>query len=621
MPTGTPGPDTLAGSPLNELSSGLAGNDTLKGSAGIDILDGGAGTDVADYGALGTVVTLGAFGALNKGALGSDKLISIETVIGSSLLGDTVNHSGAVSGGGVTVTGTTTNLTTGVVTVNGSGAPLPLTFNVKQFENVIGSNFNDSITGNAAANSLNGGLGNDTLFGTAGNDTLNGGAGSDTASYNSLGTTVTLGAFGVLNKGALGIDKLIGVETVVGSSLLGDTVDHSGAVSGGGVTVTGTTTNLTTGVVTVNGSGAPLPLTFNVLQFENVIGSNFNDSITGNAAANSLNGGLGDDTLFGSADNDTLNGGAGSDTASYNTLSTTVTLGAFGVLKKGALGIDKLIGVETVIGSSLLGDTVDHSGAVSGGGVTVTGTTTNLTTGVVTVNGSGAPLPLTFKVQQFENVIGSNFNDSITGNAADNILNGGLGADTLAGGLGNDTYVVDNVGDVVTEAAGAGTDTVQSSITYTLGANLENLILTGAAAISGTGNDLNNVIKGNGANNTLTGGLGSDTLTGGLGNDIFKYKTVADSAFGPLNRDTITDFTLGVDKLDLSHIDANPWLALDQAFTFVGTGGYTAIGQLRYQVTGGNLFLYGNVDANFATSEFELQLSGLASIAAANIIL
>jgi serralysin len=157
MPTGTPGPDTLAGSPLNELSSGLAGNDTLKGSAGIDILD------VADYGALGTVVTLGAFGALNKGALGSDKLISIETVIGSSLLGDTVNHSGAVSGGGVTVTGTTTNLTTGVVTVNGSGAPLPLTFNVKQFENVIGSNFNDSITGNAAANSLNGGLGNDTL--------------------------------------------------------------------------------------------------------------------------------------------------------------------------------------------------------------------------------------------------------------------------------------------------------------------------------------------------------------------------------------------------------------------------------------------------------------------------
>ena len=190
-----------------------------------------------------------------------------------------------------------------------------------------------------------------------------------------------------------------------------------------------------------------------------------------------------------------------------------------------------------------------------------------------------------------------------------------------SGGLGNDTYVVDNVGDVVTEAAGAGTDTVQSSITYTLGANLENLILTGAAAISGTGNDLNNVIKGNGANNTLTGGLGSDTLTGGLGNDIFKYKTVADSAFGPLNRDTITDFTLGVDKLDLSHIDANPWLALDQAFTFVGTGGYTAIGQLRYQVTGGNLFLYGNVDANFATSEFELQLSGLASIAAANIIL
>ncbi|HBH74205.1 MAG TPA: hypothetical protein DDY43_12405 [Synechococcales bacterium UBA10510] len=95
-----------------------------------------------------------------------------------------------------------------------------------------------------------------------------------------------------------------------------------------------------------------------------------------------------------------------------------------------------------------------------------------------------------------------------------------------------------------------------------------------------------------------------------------------------MNRDTITDFLLGTDRLDLSAIDANLSIAGDQAFTFIGLLGgaignpiFSNIGQLGYQVSGGNLFLYGNVDANFATSEFELQLSGLASIAATNITL
>jgi Ca2+-binding RTX toxin-like protein len=95
----------------------------------------------------------------------------------------------------------------------------------------------------------------------------------------------------------------------------------------------------------------------------------------------------------------------------------------------------------------------------------------------------------------------------------------------MTGSTGNDTYVADNAGDVVTELANEGTDLVQSWITYTLGANVENLTLTGTAAINGTGNTLNNLIIGNGAANILTGLNGNDTLTGGTGNDTYLFNT------------------------------------------------------------------------------------------------
>ena len=109
-------------------------------------------------------------------------------------------------------------------------------------------------------------------------------------------------------------------------------------------------------------------------------------------------------------------------------------------------------------------------------------------------------------------LFGGDANDVLNGDEGNDTLDGGSGKDRLIGHLGDDTYVVDNTGDIVEERNLAGTDTVQSSVTYTLQNYLENLTLTGTAAINGTGNTLNNVITGNDGNNSLSGADGNDLL-------------------------------------------------------------------------------------------------------------
>ncbi|NML14097.1 DUF4347 domain-containing protein [Azohydromonas caseinilytica] len=140
-----------------------------------------------------------------------------------------------------------------------------------------------------------------------------------------------------------------------------------------------------------------------------------------------------------------------------------------------------------------------------------------------------------------ENAIGGSGRDTLTGNAAANVLNGGLGADTLIGGAGNDVYVVDNALDVVNESStlAAEIDTVQAGVSWTLGANLERLTLTGAAAVNGTGNALANLILGNAAANVLAGADGHDQLDGGAGNDTLQGGMGNDLLIGGLGLDLL----------------------------------------------------------------------------------
>ncbi|MFC5462307.1 peroxidase family protein [Massilia niabensis] len=165
---------------------------------------------------------------------------------------------------------------------------------------------------------------------------------------------------------------------------------------------------------------------------------------------------------------------------------------------------------------------------------------------------------------------GTIFDDELIGLGGDDVLNGGLGADVLTGGTGNDTYMVDDLGDVITEAAGAGTDTVQTTLaSRTLADNLERLTFAGTGDFTGTGNALANTITGGNGNDTLDGGLGSDTLVGGLGNDTYIVGESGDrvTELATQGQDTVRT-GLGSHALALNVED----LVYTGTTNFIGTG-------------------------------------------------
>ncbi|MEN8274388.1 putative Ig domain-containing protein [Acinetobacter seifertii] len=480
--------------------------------------------------------------------------------------GDTLTYSATLEDGSPLPSWLSFNPTTRVLsgTSPDNTMPLNIKITVKDIANQSVSDVfkltfvvqNQTINGTSNADTLYGASGNDTLTGQAGNDILYGQAGNDTLNGGTGNDTMY---------GGKGDDTYIVDSTadVVSESVNEGTDTVQSSVT---YTLVNNVENLTlTGTTAINGTGNAL-----------------NNVIIGNSAINTLTGGAGDDYLDGGVGADKLLGGTGNDSYVIDNTGDIVT-------ENTGEGIDTVLSSITYT----LGNNLEN--------LTLTGSTA--------INGTGNAL---------NNVlVGNSAINTLTGGAGDDYLDGGAGADKLLGGLGNDTYVIDNSGDIVTENASEGIDTVLSSITYTLGSNLENLTLSSSTAINATGNTLNNTLTGNSGVNALNGGAGNDILdgqggndqlTGGTGADTALYQLLVQSdALGGNGTDVWSDFTIGnttsntnADKIDIGDL----LIGYSGTYSFISLEPF-----IKTVVSGSNTQLYIDRDGAGTTYSSSLLLT------------
>ncbi len=580
----TGGNDTFVGDGTNEVADGLGGNDILNGNGGADTLRGGAGVDTVSGGDGNDTLVIVAgddtgAGDVYNGGDGFDVLAvsgivdnftfsftntfqniegitfvydgsaenSIFYELGSSVaLSLVITGSANIAADAVTfliIDAGDFNLdASGLTFSNWESLTDPFSTENTDFINLGGNEGANTITGSSATDRLEGALGADILYGGGGNDRLWGTY--DTASDGAVD----------LMYGGTGDDRYFVFEA-------NDTVIEFSGEGAADEVIAGIDYTLTANVEILSflGSGGFIG-----------VGNGLNNTINGAGDGDTLSGLGGNDTIDGSDGGDTLFGGEGNDVLDGNTGIDAMT---------GGNGDDTFIvdesGDTTIEGSALGGTDLVESSVTR----TLTANIENLTlTGGAAITGSGNAL---------NNVItGNGAANSLYGFDGDDTLNGAGGADSMFGGNGDDTYYVDNTGDVTSEVSAlGGTDTVFSSVNRNLTANIENLTLTGAVALTGAGNSLDNVITGNSGANTLYGFDGGDYLDGGVG---------ADTLFGANGNDTYV-----VDNINDIVVEGSPSGGIDTVLSSIDRNLNANFENLT--LTGTAQFGYGNVLDNTMT--------------------
>jgi Ca2+-binding RTX toxin-like protein len=341
------------------------------------------------------------------------------------------------------------------------------------------------------------------------------------------------------------------------------------------------------------------------------------DTVSGSEGADTLHGFAGQDMLRAGTGRDVLDGGAGED------------------ILFGGLGADTYV-VDNVR---------DVVAEFTGEGIDTVRSSVDYELGANIEN-------LTLFGSAAIDALGNRLANQITGNGAANVLDGGAGRDTLAGGSGSDLYLVPltagGLEDVVVEdPTRSGRDTIQVTGSYHFtsawhigprsGVERIDVSGTGATWLDVTGNELDNVLTGNAAANvldgragadalrggsgadTLVGSTGKDVLTGQGGRDVFAFEATGDSTAAASGQDTVEDFRVDQDQIDLSAIDAKAGATGNQAFTFIGTAAFTAEGQVRYVTSEGSTFVQVNT-AGAGGAEMVIRLTGVLDLSAADFI-